>query len=59
LCAHCSLSGLAAVTALLFGALGWATGERVLSWVAPPILILGAFIWIVRTPKEACRIATE
>lgn len=59
LCAHCSLGVLAAVAAAAFGALGWATGQLVLTWVAPPLLILGAFVWLVRTPRDSCPVPTD
>lgn len=59
LCAHCSLGVLAAGAGIAFGALGWATGERIIAWVAPPILILGAFVWLIRTPKHACPIPAK
>lgn len=58
LCAHCSLGVVAAGLAAAFGALGWATGQTIFSWVAPPVLIIGAFVWFVRTPKDACPLPT-
>jgi hypothetical protein len=59
LCAHCSLGVLAAGASILFGALGWATGEWILAWFAPPVFILGAFVWLIRTPKETCALPAK
>lgn len=57
LCAHCSLTGLLAGIALLGGGSLAVLGVD-LNYIWPPVLILGAFAWLVwsgrRDQAEAC-----
>ena len=60
LCAHCSLSGLAAAFAL-FGGAGAVVLGIDLNYVWPPVLVLGLFAWWLwsgrsRDDAEACAI---